>query len=242
MDERPTFLVVDDAPLFRELESHFLARYGRVITAESGGEALERVRTDHPDVVVLDMTLPDLDGSLVCCEIRSDAATRETPVVVVGCGDAAEHARAIHAGASDVLMKPLSRRELIGAVRRFVASDRPTGLPRVPLDTPVRVESDGEGRLALCRNLSRGGMFLETKFEPQTDEVRLSFQLPECGTGRLATSARIVWRRPAAPGVHPGMGVRFLALDRDCAQELDAFVHERYVPAAPAAEAGGAAL
>ena len=135
MDARPTILVVDDVPMFRELESLFLAGCGRVLTASSGEEALACVVEERPRVVVLDADLPDRSGIEVCRAIRSDRALAGTHVVVVTAHGAAEdHARAVRAGAEDVLAKPLTREGLVDAVARFARHRDPRGLPRVKLD------------------------------------------------------------------------------------------------------------
>ena len=78
MEPKRTILVVDDAPMFREIESLFLCRYGRVVTAASGAEALEAVRREQPDVVVLDFHLPDIDSETLCRRIM-EAALKTTP-------------------------------------------------------------------------------------------------------------------------------------------------------------------
>jgi uncharacterized protein (TIGR02266 family) len=234
-----TFLVVDDVPMFRDLGTLFLSRYGRVITATRGEEALEIVRRERPDVVVLDLHLPDLPGELVCREIRTAPATADTAVVVLAGGDAEEHARAVRAGASDVLAKPIARLTLVESVQRFAEGGWPRGLPRVALDAPVRVRAARAERWLTARNVSRGGLFLEGDGVPaESGEVTLEFALPD-GPRRLAATARIVWRRVLGADV-TGAGLRFVALDRESARRLDAFVHEHFVPAAaPPAAAGG---
>ena len=63
---RRTILVVDDAPLLRELGALFLARAGRVITAASGEEALAVARLEQPDLIVADARMPGIDGVTLC--------------------------------------------------------------------------------------------------------------------------------------------------------------------------------
>ena len=72
-------LIVDDAPMFRELESLFLARSGRVITASDGSESLDLARRELPDVVVADYSMPGMRGDALCREIKSDPDLRKTP-------------------------------------------------------------------------------------------------------------------------------------------------------------------
>jgi two-component system, cell cycle response regulator len=222
---RKTLLVVDDAAMFRELESVFLARCGRVLEAASGADALDIVRREPVDLVVLDLHLPDIDGALVCKEICTAKATAHTPVIVVTGPSAADHARAIRAGAWDVLAKPLSRSALLESALRFLEGPTPRGLPRAEVRAPVRIVAEGREAWGVVRNVSRGGLFIEADRVPAGgSELRLEFALP--GTPAYAPSARVVWQRLSADAP-PGMGVRFVELDRESAGGLDAFVHER---------------
>jgi uncharacterized protein (TIGR02266 family) len=236
--------VVDDVPLFRELGSLFLARCGRVITASSGGEALDVAARERPVVVVLDAHLPDVSGEEVCRRLKRPE--RETPVVVItGTGSAEEHAAAIRAGADDVLAKPLSRMTLVETVQRFTRFPVPRGLPRVTVVAPVRIWQGAGEAWGTARNLSRGGMFVECE-EPLAggEELGLEFQLPGSDAS-LRPTARVVWQRPRGGG-RPGFGVRLLSLDAPAARSLDEYVHEfaqpealRFGPRGPASGGHG---
>jgi len=219
-------LVVDDAPMFRELESLFLARCGRVITASDGGEAIEIARRERPDVIVADLDMPGMPGDELCRRIKADADLSETPVIIVtGRDQGSEHARAVKAGADDVVEKPINRVSLIQSVNHFMRLAM-RGLVRVPLDTDVDLtlpSADAQGRSI---NVSRGGIFIETEEgcpEPDT-QLRLSFALPQA-SDRIAPTARVVWRRFETEGLLPGMGLQFLELDRESARQLDEYVY-----------------
>jgi len=231
VEPKRTILVVDDVPMFRELGSLFLSRYGRVITAANGAEALEAVRRERPHVVVLDFHLPDIDSEILCQRILALCPAGEPSAVVAICnGDSADYERAIRAGAADVLSKPLSRVSLVETVNRFVRFPEVRGMARIDHAATVRVMMDQEERWATMRNLSRGGMYIEANwFAPQNSEMQLEFHLPEVG-GPLSSSARVIWSRRRWNGVAAGMGVRFLALDAASANTLDSFVYERFVP------------
>jgi len=225
VEPTPTILVVDDVPLFRELEALFLARCGRVITAASGHEALAVAGRERPAVIVLDAHLPDLSGEEVCRRLKLPHPAFESPIVVVtGSGAAEEHAAAIRAGADDVLAKPLSRMALVETVQRFTRFPEPRGLPRVTLETSVHIRAANAEAWGTVRNLSRGGMFVECEADLGSDELDLEFRLPG-SPEPLRPSARVIWRRPAN-GARLGLGVRFLELDAPAARVLDAYVHE----------------
>ncbi len=233
MDTRRSILIIDDAPLFRDLESLFLARSGRVITARDATEGLAALRRERPDVAVIDLHMPDMNGDLLCRAIKADAEIAATPVILVTGPDAPEdRALAIRAGADDVLSKPLSRVTLIHAVNRFLRSPVLRGLARVDLETAVRIRLPDEDAWGTARNLSRGGIFIELEhaISPHT-EVALEFRLPDA-TAPLAPTAQVVWHRPSAPGAPMGLGLQFLALDGASAQQIDAFVYENLPTAA----------
>jgi len=225
MESKRTILIVDDAPMFRELESLFLARSGRVVTAGSGEEALEAARREHPDLMVVDAFMPGMDGAALCRALKADPALAGIPVVILTSSDAAEdRAAALRAGASDVLSKPISRVELIEAVQRFLRYRNVRGLPRAPFRAPVRVDDGHTDWLATARNVSRGGIFVEGGKEvaPQS-EVTLEFDLPEIGI-QVRPTAQVVW---VQRGESAGMGLRFLGMDGKSARLLDHWVHER---------------
>jgi uncharacterized protein (TIGR02266 family) len=228
-------LIADDAAMFRELGAVFLARTARVVTASNGEEALERIRIERPRVIVADLDMPHLAGDALCVRLKSDPSTQGIPVILVtGSGQADERARAIRAGADDVIAKPIERMALIQAVNRFLRSQPARGLARVPLETTVRVRQNGNRLAATSRNLSRGGIFLETDSPlPPETEVELEFGLPD-GHSPIAPTAQVVWAGEVAPGARRGMGLQFLALDRTSADRIDAFVYEHLPSVAPA--------
>jgi uncharacterized protein (TIGR02266 family) len=231
VEPRRTILVVDDAPMFREIESLFLRRYGRVVTAANGAEALEAVRRERPDVVVLDFHLPDIDSATLCRRIRAlSPAGRPSTVVAISNGDSRDHEKAIQAGAADVLTKPLSRTSLVATVNRLVRFPEMRGMARIDLAGTVRVVMRAEERWGTMRNLSRGGMYIEANWAASPEsKMQLEFRLPEVAKP-LSPTAKVIWSRKRGNGVSAGMGVRFLALDAASAHTLDSFVYERFVP------------
>lgn len=227
MEVKRKILVVDDAAMFRELESLFLARSGRVLTAADGAEALEIAQRERPDVIVTDLSMPGMQGDELCRRVKGDSDLERIPVIVVtGHEGGDEHERAVRAGADDVVDKPVNRVSLIQAVNHFLRlAER--GLVRVPLETDVRIALSAQEAWGWSRNVSRGGIFLEVPEaipEPET-EMQLEFRLPEVPAA-LAPTAKVVWRRHGDGSMPAGMGLQFLKLDRDAARSLDDFVYE----------------
>ena len=121
-------LVVDDLAPNRALIRKMLARDGHdVLEADCGLRALEMAREADPDVIVLDVMMPDLDGFATCATLKQDAKTRLTPVVLVtALKDRADRVRGIEAGADDFLSKPVDALELSARVRSLIRLKRYT--------------------------------------------------------------------------------------------------------------------
>lgn len=112
-------LVVDDIlPNVKLLEAKLTCEYYDVITATSGAEALEKVETQNPDIVLLDIMMPGMDGFEVCERIKSNPEKAHIPVVMVtALTDIQDKVRGLEAGADDFLSKPIDDIALMARVR-----------------------------------------------------------------------------------------------------------------------------
>lgn len=112
-------LVVDDEPDLLELVRFNLTQAGfQVTTAASGREALEQLKSATPDLVVLDLMLPDISGNDICRQIRSDPALADLPIVMLTArSEEVDRVVGFELGADDYVPKPFSPRELMLRVR-----------------------------------------------------------------------------------------------------------------------------
>jgi two-component system, cell cycle response regulator len=115
-------LVVDDiAPNVKLLEAKLTREFFRVITAMSGPEALEKAKAEKPDVILLDIMMPGMDGFEVCERLKADPATQNIPVVMVtALTDISDRVRGLEAGADDFLSKPVNDLALMSRVRSLI--------------------------------------------------------------------------------------------------------------------------
>jgi DNA-binding response OmpR family regulator len=129
-------LVVDDEPPMVELVRGYMVREGwAVVTANDGNEALATARTENPDVVVLDLMLPGLDGIEVCRQLRtfSDAYV----VMLTAKSEEVDKLIGLAVGADDYLTKPFSPRELVARIKAILRRARSTGPAAPGLDVDV---------------------------------------------------------------------------------------------------------
>ena len=115
-------IVIEDDPLILKLISQTLQREGyEVVTATDGSEGLRKVRETHPHLVVLDISLPGLDGYQVCHHLRSEHATSKLPVIMVtAMNRPSDQRRGFETGADDYLSKPFVLSELITRIRSLL--------------------------------------------------------------------------------------------------------------------------
>ena len=123
-ERRYRALIVDDERDFRHLMTMFLRRSGMPIDVEAvsnGAEALRHVAAETPDLILLDLMMPEVDGFEVCRQLRADDRTRAIPILMLTALDeVADRTLGFLAGTDDYLSKPFDRGELLARVRRIL--------------------------------------------------------------------------------------------------------------------------
>lgn len=119
---KATILVVDDEEDIRELVALNLDREGyTVLTCETGEQALALARAKKPDLVLLDLMLPGIDGLEVCKRLKADPARQHVPVVMLTAkGEESDIVAGLELGADDYVTKPFSGKVLVARVRRLL--------------------------------------------------------------------------------------------------------------------------
>src|SRR5690606_36020530 len=122
-----SILIVEDEADLRELMRYNLEAEGfRVATAESGDEAVERIRDGVPDLILLDWMLPGLSGIELCRRWRSREETAQTPIIMITArGEEEERVRGLATGADDYIVKPFSMPELVARIQALLRRSSP---------------------------------------------------------------------------------------------------------------------
>jgi DNA-binding response OmpR family regulator len=125
-------LIVEDDPDIAELIRHYLEKAGHVVDRLSSGAAvMAQVRKLPPDLVILDLMLPEIDGLMVCQAMRSDPSTAAIPIIMVTArGEEADRIAGLELGADDYVTKPFSPKELaarVAALLRRLTRGAPAG-------------------------------------------------------------------------------------------------------------------
>lgn len=156
-----TILIVDDIVANARLLQRLLAREGHnVLFAQNGEEALERVRADQPDLILMDVIMPTLDGFETCRRLKSDPDTRLVPVVLItALQSSRDRVRGLEVGADDFLTRPLNTAELTARVRSLLRIKRFTdeldSAESVILSLALTIEARDAVTDGHCQRLAR---------------------------------------------------------------------------------------
>lgn len=171
-------LVVDDiAPNVKLLEAKLTSEYYDVITATSGPQALERVIGDTPDIVLLDVMMPGMDGFEVCKRIKDNPATAHIPVVMVtALTDATDRVRGLEAGADDFLSKPVNDVALMARVRSLVRLKMTVDEWRARESTATTLGVTGDTAAMMAQTVENANILIveDQAFEAQKCQEALS--------------------------------------------------------------------
>ena len=149
-DQRPRLLLVDDEPTNLQVLRHILQADYRLLFATDGERALQVAREQRPDLVLLDIMMPHMDGYAVCCALKADAATASIPVIfITALNDSQDETAGFDVGAVDYLTKPVSPPVVRARVRNHLSL--------------VRVDELRETRLQIVQRLGRAAEYKDNE-------------------------------------------------------------------------------
>lgn len=181
-------LVADDDIMLQRLISNTLKlEHHEIIVADNGSKALEMARTEKPDLVILDVMMPGLNGFDVCTALRKDPATTTLPVIMLsGLGQVQEKIMGLKAGADEYLTKPIDPRELLTRVEMLLARHhvlRQSAAAKAGRVYSIIGAKGGVGVTTLAVNLAA------YMAEPGKDVILLEFR-PDFGTVSVQLNLR----------------------------------------------------
>lgn len=171
-------LVVDDIlPNVKLLEAKLTSEYYDVLTATSGEEALQKVVNDSPDIVLLDVMMPGMDGFEVCKRIKANPQVAHIPVVMVtALTDASDRVRGLQAGADDFLSKPVNDIALMARVRSLVRLKMTIDEWRVRENTASQLGVSEESANVMNEPVEGASILLVEDQDFETDKIITTFR------------------------------------------------------------------
>ncbi|MDV2991346.1 MAG: Sensor histidine kinase RcsC [Chroococcidiopsis sp. SAG 2025] len=168
--EPGTILVVDDTPTNLEILFDFLTNYGfKILIAEDGESALQKAAYASPDLILLDILMPGIDGFETCSRLKASESTREIPVIfMTALSETADKVKGLQVGAVDYVTKPLQHEEVLARVQTHL---RLRSLTKQLQAQNVQLEQEIEQRQ---RQYQRSQLFAEV-----TLKIRQSLQLED---------------------------------------------------------------
>ena len=232
LNEVKNLLLVDDTELFLAMEKSFLERHDFILhTARSGLEALEKAKIIQPDLILLDLYMPDLSGDQVCSRLKEDPQFHQIPIIIATSEkNRTTLAKCIEAGCDAIIPKPFSKDVLVRTIQEvLVVAQRQWRRVEVQIPCIVRIEE--EELQSMIKNISEGGAFIEISIPLERHSMLdLDFTLPHAD---YLVSAQVIVRWASSflrMSANAGMGVEFLTiteLERELIRSLVAVQHKK---------------
>jgi CheY-like chemotaxis protein len=171
-------LLVDDMRRFLDLERSFLKRAEcHILTAFTGLEAIKVAKMEIPDIIMLDVEMPEMNGIEACRILKADPQTKHIPIVIYTSLDNVEE-KALQVGADAFHRKPLDEEKFLKVIQGFVPL-KVRKHPRVRLDRPVTIRDNEAEYQGTISDISLTGLFFQSEFRPGVGSLlELLFVLP----------------------------------------------------------------
>jgi uncharacterized protein (TIGR02266 family) len=237
MTPKKRILLADDVELFLKLESTFFDRNEfELKTARNGQEVLRVIREVEPQLIFMDLYMPDMDGDECCRLIKGSARFSHIPVIMVTHGGRdSDLDRCRRAGCDDIVLKPIKRRDFLDTTQKHLRVEE-RNAPRYEARLRVQYGSGSQQLLTnYSINLSTGGLFIETENPlPVDTPLTVDFILP-ANDRQIRCLARVAWvndqdlhRKANLPD---GMGLQFLDITMDAMDAIRDYIkNEKLAP------------
>jgi CheY-like chemotaxis protein len=219
-----TVLIADDLKFFLEIEKSYLQRAGFEVLAAGGGEqAVDLARERKPNLILLDLEMPHMDGVAACEAIRREPALALTPVIIMSArGDDATRERCLKAGCTEFVVKPENPEELLGLVARILAVKQREAA-RLTVVFNVTGHHGARQVVGRATNLGPGGLLLESTAPLSVGSMlQLEFFLPKT-RHQVKVEGEVTRTETTRDGVVEA-GVRFTDLSQSDQEQILEYV------------------
>jgi CheY-like chemotaxis protein len=225
---KKSLLIVDDVELFIQLQISHLghSRYD-IHTAHNGSDGLEKARSLKPDLILMDLFMPDMDGDHICRILKEDPETSSIPVVLVSSGTRGRsRAASVSSKCDGLIFKPVRRDLLVSVVENLLGTNSRKS-DRVQVSIQGTVILDEKDYPVTLRTLSTNGAFVEIEQEViRGDLLELSFPLPDQERKINVRTAAVVWCGSLENGDPNGVGLFFLTISQAAKEQISKFVED----------------
>jgi len=224
--ERKTLLIVDDVDFFIQHQiSHLGHKNYNIHTACSGSDGLKKARSLKPDLILMDLFMPDINGDRICRILKQNPETSSIPVVMVSSGATGKsRAVSVSANCDGLIFKPVRRDLLLSVVENLLETNHRVH-NRIQVSIPGTAILDEHEHPVTIHTLSRDGAFVE--MGPKLirgDLLELSFPLPGQKNEANIRAAGVTWCGSLADGGPVGAEVNFLGIDPDTRERIGIIV------------------
>jgi CheY-like chemotaxis protein len=223
-------LLVDDSNFFLEIEKDIFSRADcDIITAKSGKEALEQVRSQQPDIVLMDLYMQDMKGNECCAVIKADPELKDIPVIIVTHSISSEDkSLCIEAGCDDYVVKPVSKTTILGRVEKFIDINVVGGHKKAPISAEVVYVANKQPHKGYAYVISEDDMYMKgDHLSPVGTTVNIIFSIAGIGEN-IAAECEVLWTTEGRDDLHtqiiPGMAMKFKKISPEDAEAIATYV------------------
>ncbi len=232
MNHDKTILLVDDVDFFLDLMQRYLQKTPvRTLTAENGHQAIELALKHEPDIICMDVSMPEFNGAEACQAIKSNPKLQNIPVILIyNPENAAEVKLVAEVPCDGLLTKPLLREEFMTLTQRYLFHlDRRER--RVACQMTVECQIGDNTFQGMGVDISRSGVYIEYRGKiPAGHKAHLSFYLASISPEKLELRGNVAWINQGYPrpnmSLPQGLGVVFDAIPSASMDVLNRFITE----------------
>lgn len=230
--ETKKVLLVDDVEFITDVMTSYLKRSPvETVTASNGQQAIDQALLHWPDLIIMDVSMPEMGGEEACRKIKSNPKLKDVPLLLIYDPERDPTAEELKkSGCDDVIAKPLARENFLTITHRHLFHlDRIER--RAPCQMTVNFTIDGETRQARGVDISRNGLYVEFREEiKEKTNIDVNFLLVTVSVKPVVAKGRIVWINQGHPrpnlSIVQGFGIEFQIVSEESRAIIDRYMEE----------------